>query len=56
MRLLVVGEVGDGKSTLINALRDEERSSCAEAGKAGPAAPPLESAGVAGLDARGVRG
>jgi len=34
MRLLVVGEVGDGKSTLINALRDEERSSCAEAGKA----------------------
>ena len=55
MRLLVVGEVGDGKSTLINALRDEERSSCAEAGKAGKW-PPLESAGVAGLDARGVRG
>jgi len=33
-RLLVVGEVGDGKSTLINALRDPVRSEPAEAGRA----------------------
>jgi len=33
-RLLVVGEVGDGKSTLINALRDEKKSTEASAGKA----------------------
>ena len=33
-RLLVIGEVGDGKSTLINALRDPARSEAAKAGRA----------------------
>ena len=33
-RLLVIGEVGDGKSTLINALRDPARSDAAKAGRA----------------------
>lgn len=32
-RLLVVGEVGDGKSTLVNALRDPARSSPADSGR-----------------------
>jgi predicted GTPase len=32
-RLLIVGEVGDGKSTMINALRDPTRSGEAEAGR-----------------------
>ena len=33
-RILVIGEVGDGKSTLINALRDPLKSAEAKAGKA----------------------
>lgn len=31
-RLLVLGEIGDGMTTLINALRDPERIEAAEAG------------------------
>lgn len=33
-RLLIVGEVGDGKSTMINSLRDPARSESADAGRA----------------------
>lgn len=33
-RLLIIGEVGDGKSTMINALRDPARSSPAKSGRA----------------------
>ena len=32
-RLLVIGEVGDGKSTLVNALRDPTKGSAADVGK-----------------------